>query len=59
MPNDSIVAPIYGVEKYIERCARSLFEQTLSMAPHSPSTTIKTSLCSSMSIVVIVVSIPY
>ena len=24
----SIVVPIYGVEKYIERCARSLFEQT-------------------------------
>lgn len=24
----SIVIPIYGVEKYIERCARSLFEQT-------------------------------
>ena len=25
----SVVVPIYGVEKYIERCARSLFEQTL------------------------------
>lgn len=24
----SILVPIYGVEKYIERCARSLFEQT-------------------------------
>lgn len=24
----SIIVPIYGVEKYIERCARSLFEQT-------------------------------
>ena len=24
----SICVPIYGVEKYIERCARSLFEQT-------------------------------
>ena len=24
----SIVVPIFGVEKYIERCARSLFEQT-------------------------------
>ena len=26
----SVIVPIYGVEKYIERCARSLFEQTLS-----------------------------
>lgn len=26
----SILVPIYGVEKYIERCARSLFEQTYS-----------------------------
>lgn len=26
----SIIIPIYKVEKYIERCARSLFEQTLS-----------------------------
>ena len=25
----SVVIPIYNVEKYIERCARSLFEQTL------------------------------
>ena len=24
----SILIPIYGVEKYIERCAKSLFEQT-------------------------------
>ena len=24
----SIIVPVYGVEKYIERCARSLFEQT-------------------------------
>lgn len=24
----SIIIPVYGVEKYIERCARSLFEQT-------------------------------
>lgn len=24
----SVIVPIYGVEKYIERCARSLFEQT-------------------------------
>lgn len=29
MPKVSVVIPIYGVEKYIERCARSLFEQTL------------------------------
>lgn len=32
MPNKSplvsIIAPIYGVERYIERCARSIFEQT-------------------------------
>ena len=27
-PFVSILVPIYGVEKYIERCARSLFEQT-------------------------------
>ena len=27
-PLISILVPIYGVEKYIERCARSLFEQT-------------------------------
>ena len=25
----SIIVPVYGVEQYIERCARSLFEQTL------------------------------
>lgn len=29
MPKISVVVPIYGVEKYIEQCARSLFEQTL------------------------------
>ena len=29
-PKVSVIVPIYGVEKYIERCARSLFEQTLS-----------------------------
>lgn len=28
MPKVSIIVPVYGVEKYIERCARSLFEQT-------------------------------
>lgn len=28
MPKVSIIIPIYKVEKYIERCARSLFEQT-------------------------------
>lgn len=28
MAKVSIVVPIYGVERYIERCARSLFEQT-------------------------------
>lgn len=28
MPSVSIIVPVYGVEKYIERCARSLFEQT-------------------------------
>lgn len=29
MPRLSIIIPIYKVEKYIEQCARSLFEQTL------------------------------
>lgn len=29
MPKLSVIIPIYGVEKYIERCAISLFEQTL------------------------------
>lgn len=29
MPKVSIVIPVYGVETYIARCARSLFEQTL------------------------------
>jgi glycosyltransferase involved in cell wall biosynthesis len=29
MPKVSVIIPIYGVEKYIERCARNLFEQTL------------------------------
>ena len=29
MPKVSVIVPIYGVEKYIERCACSLFEQTL------------------------------
>ncbi len=29
MPKVSVVIPVYGVEKYIERCARSLFEQTI------------------------------
>ena len=29
MPKVSVIVPVYGVEKYIERCARSLFEQTL------------------------------
>lgn len=29
MPKLSVIIPVYGVEKYIERCARSLFEQTL------------------------------
>ena len=28
-PKVSIIVPVYGVEKYIERCARSLFKQTL------------------------------
>lgn len=29
MPLVSVLVPVYGTEKYIERCARSLFEQTL------------------------------
>lgn len=29
MPKVSVVVPVYNAEKYIERCARSLFEQTL------------------------------
>ena len=29
MPKVSVIIPVYAVEKYIERCARSLFEQTL------------------------------
>lgn len=29
MPKVSILVPVYGVEKYIDRCARSLSEQTL------------------------------
>lgn len=29
MPKVSVIIPIYGVENYIERCARSLFSQTL------------------------------
>ena len=29
MPKVSVIIPVYEVEKYIERCARSLFEQTL------------------------------
>lgn len=29
MPKVSVIVPIYKVEKYIERCIRSLFEQTL------------------------------
>ncbi|ADI30629.1 glycosyltransferase family 2 protein [Methylotenera versatilis] len=28
MPKISIIIPVYGVEKYIERCAVSIFEQT-------------------------------
>ena len=28
-PKVSVVVPVYNVEKYIERCSRSLFEQTL------------------------------
>ncbi len=29
MPKVSVIIPVYGVEQYIERCARSLFEQKL------------------------------
>ena len=29
MPKVSVIVPVYGVEKYIERCARALFEQSL------------------------------
>ena len=29
LPKVSIIIPIFGVEQYIERCARSLFEQTI------------------------------
>lgn len=29
MPKVSVIVPVYGVENFIERCARSLFEQTL------------------------------
>lgn len=29
MPKISVIIPVYGVEKYIERCAVSLFQQTL------------------------------
>ena len=29
IPKVSVIIPVYGVEKYIEQCARSLFEQTL------------------------------
>lgn len=29
MPKVSVIVPVYGVEKFIERCACSLFEQTL------------------------------
>lgn len=29
MPKVTIIIPVYDVEKYIERCTRSLFEQTL------------------------------
>lgn len=28
-PKVSVIIPVWGVEKYIEKCARSLFEQTL------------------------------
>ncbi len=29
MPKVSVIIPVYGVEKYIERCAHTLFQQTL------------------------------
>lgn len=29
MPKVSIIIPVYNVEKYIGKCARSLFQQTL------------------------------
>ena len=29
MPKVSVIVPVYNVAQYIERCARSLFEQTL------------------------------
>lgn len=29
IPKVTVIIPVYGTEKYIERCARSLFEQTL------------------------------
>lgn len=29
MPKVSVIIPVYGVERYMERCAQSLFEQTL------------------------------
>jgi len=29
MPKVSVIIPVYGVEKYMERCVKSLFEQTL------------------------------
>ena len=29
MPAVSVIIPVYKVERYIERCARSLFSQTL------------------------------
>ena len=29
LPKVSVIVPVYGVAQYIEKCARSLFEQTL------------------------------